>query len=163
MGITYWAAQRPRTTSDFYTAGGGLTGFQNGLAIAGDYLSAASFLGIAGMVYVSGFDGMIYAIGFLFGWPVVMFLIAERLRNLGRQRVAADHRAVPDRADGRCGQADRAAVRAGLQHCGIDRRVADDDLRGLRRHDRHDLGTDHQGSPDAFRRHADDPPGAGGL
>jgi cation/acetate symporter len=88
MGITYWAAKRTRTTSDFYTAGGGLSGFQNGLAIAGDYLSAASFLGIAGMVYVSGFDGMIYAIGFLFGWPVVMFLIAERLRNLGRYNFA---------------------------------------------------------------------------
>ena len=88
MGITYWAAKRTHTTSDFYTAGGGLTGFQNGLAIAGDYLSAASFLGIAGMVYVSGFDGMIYAIGFLFGWPVVMFLIAERLRNLGRYSFA---------------------------------------------------------------------------
>ncbi|MGO3132545.1 MAG: sodium:solute symporter family transporter, partial [Alcaligenes sp.] len=88
MGITWWAARRTHTTSDFYTAGGGLTGFQNGLAIAGDYLSAASFLGIAGMVYVSGFDGMIYAIGFMFGWPVVMFLIAERLRNLGRYNFA---------------------------------------------------------------------------
>ncbi|CAM5374167.1 cation acetate symporter [Alcaligenes faecalis] len=88
MVITWWAARRTRTTSDFYTAGGGLTGFQNGLAIAGDYLSAASFLGIAGMVYVSGFDGMIYAIGFMFGWPVVMFLIAERLRNLGRYNFA---------------------------------------------------------------------------
>ncbi|TKR56781.1 cation acetate symporter [Allopusillimonas ginsengisoli] len=84
MVLTFWAARRTHTTSDFYTAGGGITGFQNGLAIAGDYLSAASFLGIAGMVYVSGFDGMIYAVGFLFGWPVVMFLIAERLRNLGR-------------------------------------------------------------------------------
>ncbi|MFA7488019.1 MAG: cation acetate symporter, partial [Lysobacteraceae bacterium] len=88
MGITWWAARRTKTTADFYTAGGGITGFQNGLAIAGDYLSAASFLGIAGMVYVSGFDGMIYAIGFLFGWPVVMFLIAERLRNLGRYNFA---------------------------------------------------------------------------
>ncbi|MCX5589912.1 cation/acetate symporter ActP [Alcaligenes endophyticus] len=88
MVITWWAAKRTQTTSDFYTAGGGLTGFQNGLAIAGDYLSAASFLGIAGMVYVSGFDGMIYATGFLFGWPVVMFLIAERLRNLGRYNFA---------------------------------------------------------------------------
>jgi cation/acetate symporter len=88
MGITWWAARRTRTTADFYTAGGSITGFQNGLAIAGDYLSAASFLGIAGMVYVSGFDGMIYAIGFLFGWPVVMFLIAERLRNLGRYNFA---------------------------------------------------------------------------
>src|SRR5699024_2954544 len=84
MGITWWAARKTQSTSDFYTAGGGISGFQNGLAIAGDYLSAASFLGIAGMVYVSGFDGIIYAIGFLFGWPVVMFLVAERLRNLGR-------------------------------------------------------------------------------
>ena len=88
MVITWWAARRTQTTSDFYTAGGGITGFQNGLAIAGDYLSAASFLGIAGMVYVSGFDGMIYAIGFMFGWPTVMFLIAERLRNLGRYNFA---------------------------------------------------------------------------
>ena len=88
MMITWWAARRTQTTSDFYTAGGGITGFQNGLAIAGDYLSAASFLGIAGMVYVSGFDGMIYAIGFMFGWPTVMFLIAERLRNLGRYNFA---------------------------------------------------------------------------
>lgn len=84
MVITWWAARKTQTTSDFYTAGGGITGFQNGLAIAGDYISAASFLGIAGLVYVSGFYGIIYAIGFLFGWPVVMFLIAERLRNLGR-------------------------------------------------------------------------------
>lgn len=88
MVITWWAAKRTQTTSDFYTAGGGITGFQNGLAIAGDYLSAASFLGIAGMVYVSGFDGIIYAIGFMFGWPTVMFLVAERLRNLGRYNFA---------------------------------------------------------------------------
>ena len=84
MVITWWAARKTQTTSDFYTAGGGITGFQNGLAIAGDYISAASFLGIAGLVYVSGYYGVIYAIGFLFGWPVVMFLVAERLRNLGR-------------------------------------------------------------------------------
>ncbi|MDO5666578.1 MAG: cation/acetate symporter ActP [Alcaligenaceae bacterium] len=88
MGITWWAARRTQSTSDFYTAGGGISGFQNGLAIAGDYLSAASFLGIAGMVYVSGFDGMVYAIGFMFGWPTVMFLIAERLRNLGKYNFA---------------------------------------------------------------------------
>ncbi|WOS36618.1 Cation/acetate symporter ActP [Oligella urethralis] len=88
MGITYWAARRTQSTADFYTAGGGISGFQNGLAIAGDYLSAASFLGIAGMVYVSGFDGVVYAIGFMFGWPTVMFLIAERLRNLGRYNFA---------------------------------------------------------------------------
>src|SRR5690554_2515329 len=88
MVITWWAARKTQTTSDFYTADGGITGFQNGLAIAGDYISAASFLGIAGMVYVSGFDGIIYAIGFMFGWPTVMFLVAERLRNLGRYNFA---------------------------------------------------------------------------
>lgn len=88
FGITGWAAKRTQTASDFYTAGGGITGLQNGLAIAGDYLSAASFLGIAGLVYVSGYYGMIYAIGFLFGWPTVMFLLAERLRNLGRYNFA---------------------------------------------------------------------------
>ena len=84
LGITWWAARRTKTTKDFYAAGGGITGFQNGLAIAGDYMSAASFLGIAGLVYMSGFDGLIYAIGFLVGWPIVLLLIAEPLRNLGR-------------------------------------------------------------------------------
>lgn len=82
--LTYWAAQRTKTAKDFYTAGGGITGFQNGLAIAGDYMSAASFLGIVALVYGSGFDGLIYAIGFLVGWPIIMFLMSERLRNLGK-------------------------------------------------------------------------------
>ena len=82
--ITKWAAGRTRSASDFYTAGGGITGFQNGLAIAGDYMSAASFLGISAAVFANGFDGLIYAIGFLVGWPVITFLMAERLRNLGR-------------------------------------------------------------------------------
>ncbi|MBK1672204.1 cation acetate symporter [Ectothiorhodospira shaposhnikovii] len=84
MGVTYWAARRTKTASDFYTAGGGITGFQNGLAIAGDYMSAASFLGITALVYTSGFDGLIYSIGFLVGWPVIMFIMSERLRNLGK-------------------------------------------------------------------------------
>ena len=84
LAITYWAARRTRTAEHFYTAGGGISAFQNGLALAGDYMSAASFLGIVGLVAVSGFDGLIYSIGFLVGWPVVMFLIAEPLRNLGR-------------------------------------------------------------------------------
>ncbi len=88
LGITYWAARRTKTTADFYAAGGGITGFQNGLAIAGDYMSAASFLGIAGLVYISGFDGLIYAIGFLVGWPLVLLLIAEPLRNLGKYTFA---------------------------------------------------------------------------
>ncbi|MCG9063534.1 cation acetate symporter [Laribacter hongkongensis] len=82
--ITYWAARRTKSASDFYTAGGGITGFQNGLAIAGDYMSAASFLGISAMVFSKGYDGLIYSIGFLVGWPVILFLIAERLRNLGK-------------------------------------------------------------------------------
>jgi cation/acetate symporter len=84
LGITYWAALRTKTTKDFYTAGGGITGFQNGIAIAGDYMSAASFLGISALVYGSGYDGLIYSIGFLVGWPIIMFLMAEPLRNLGR-------------------------------------------------------------------------------
>ena len=84
LGITYWAAKKTRSASDFYTAGGGITGFQNGLAIAGDYMSAASFLGISGLVFASGYDGLIYSIGWLVGWPVIMFLIAEQLRNLGK-------------------------------------------------------------------------------
>ena len=82
MGITKWAASKTKSASDFYTAGGGISGFQNGLAIAGDYMSAASFLGISGMIFLHGFDGMIYAIGFLVGWPIILFLMAEKLRNL---------------------------------------------------------------------------------
>ena len=84
LGITYWAAQRTRTAKDFYAAGGGVSGFQNGLAIAGDYMSAASFLGISALVYAGGYYGLIYSIGFLVGWPFIMFLMAEPLRNLGR-------------------------------------------------------------------------------
>ena len=84
LWITKWAALRTKSAADFYTAGGGITGFQNGLAIAGDYMSAASFLGISAAVMASGFDGLIYSIGFLVGWPVVTFLLAARLRNLGK-------------------------------------------------------------------------------
>ena len=84
LWITKWAASKTRSAADFYTAGGGITGFQNGLAIAGDYMSAASFLGISAAVMASGYDGLIYSIGFLVGWPVITFLMAERLRNLGK-------------------------------------------------------------------------------
>jgi len=84
LGITYWAAKRTRSVKDFYTAGGGITGFQNGLAIAGDFMSAASFLGISGLVFASGYDGLIYSIGFLVGWPIIMFMLAEQIRNLGK-------------------------------------------------------------------------------
>ncbi|OON41689.1 cation acetate symporter [Izhakiella australiensis] len=86
--ITWWASKRTRSRSDYYTAGGNITGLQNGLAIAGDFMSAASFLGISALVYTSGYDGLIYSLGFLVGWPIILFLIAERLRNLGRYTFA---------------------------------------------------------------------------
>ena len=84
LGITYWASTRTKSTADFYTAGGGITGFQNGMAIAGDYMSAATLLGLSSLVYAKGFDGFIYTISFFVGWPIILFLIAERLRNLGK-------------------------------------------------------------------------------
>lgn len=88
LGITVWASRRTRSTEHFYAAGRSVTAFQNGLALAGDYMSAASFLGIAGLVALSGFDGLIYSVGWLVGWPIVTFLIAEPLRNLGRYTFA---------------------------------------------------------------------------
>ncbi len=88
LGITYWAARRSKTATEFYAAGRSISGLQNGLAIAGDYMSAASFLGIAGMVATKGYDGLIYSIGFLVGWPIIMFLLAEPLRNLGKYTFA---------------------------------------------------------------------------
>jgi cation/acetate symporter len=88
LGITKWAASRTKSAADFYAAGGGITGFQNGLAIAGDYMSAASFLGISGLVFATGFYGLIYSVGWLVGWPIILFLIAERLRNLGKYTFA---------------------------------------------------------------------------
>src|SRR6202000_526243 len=86
--VTYWAAKRTRTTKEFYAAGRSVSALQNGLALSGDYMSAASFLGIAGLVAMKGFDGMIYATGWLVGWPALMFLIAEPLRNLGKYTFA---------------------------------------------------------------------------
>jgi cation/acetate symporter len=88
LGLTYWAAQKTKSASDFYTAGGGITGFQNGLAIAGDYMSAAAFLGVSGMVFGKGVDGIFYTVGWTVGWPLILFMIAERLRNLGRYTFA---------------------------------------------------------------------------
>ena len=88
LGITYWAARRTRTTEHFYAAGRSISAGQNGFALAGDYMSAASFLGIAGLVSTTGFDGLIYSTGWLVGWPVVLFLIAEPLRNLGKYTFA---------------------------------------------------------------------------
>ena len=107
MAITWWAARRTRSTSDFYAAGRSVSAFQNGLALAGDYMSAASFLGIAGLVALRGYDGMIYATGWLVGWPALMFLIAEPVRNLGKftfaDVVAFRLRPVPVRIAAACG------------------------------------------------------------
>jgi len=87
--VTFWAAKKSqKTVGAYYTAGGGITGFQNGLALGGDYMSAASFLGISGMVALKGYDGIIYAVGWLVGWPALLFLIAEPLRNLGKYSFA---------------------------------------------------------------------------
>ena len=88
LGITRWAALRTRSASDFYTAGGGISGLQNGLAIAGDMISAASFLGISAMIFMAGFDGLLYSLGIVAAWPIILFLIAERLRNLGKYTFA---------------------------------------------------------------------------
>lgn len=88
LGITYWAASKTKSMDDFYTAGGGVTGFQNGLALAGDYMSAAALLGLTSMIFLNGYDGMIYAISFFVAWPLLLFLFAERIRNLGRITIA---------------------------------------------------------------------------
>ena len=88
LGITYFSSKVSTSAQGFYTAGGNITGMQNGIAIAGDYMSAASFLGIIGLVFANGFDGLIYSVGFLVGWPIVLFLIAEKFRNLGKYTFA---------------------------------------------------------------------------
>src|SRR6478752_4122134 len=107
LAVTYWAARRTRSTSEFYAAGRSISPLQNGLALAGDYMSAASFLGITGLVALRGYDGMIYATGWLVGWPALMFLIAEPLRNLGKftfaDVVAFRLRQVPVRIAAACG------------------------------------------------------------
>ena len=88
LGITYWASKRAGSAVGFYAAGRQITGRQNGLAISGDYLSAASFLGIAGLIFLYGFDGFLYSIGFLVAFLTVMFLLAERMRNAGKYTIA---------------------------------------------------------------------------
>ena len=184
LGITVWASRKTRTTDQFYAAGRSVTAFQNGLALAGDYMSAASFLGIAGLVALSGFDGLIYSIGWLVGWPIVMFLIAEPLRNLGRYTFADVRRGPPaadadphrgvdwragrhlvlsHRADGRRGQPDSAAVRPAVRIGRRHRRRRDAGLRAVRRDDRDDVGADRQGRAAAGRRDAAGRPRAHAL
>ena len=184
LGITVWAARRTRTAEHFYTAGRSVTAFQNGLALAGDYMSAASFLGIAGLVALSGFDGLIYSIGLLVGWPVVMFLIAEPLRNLGRYTfadvVAARLRQTPVRIAAAIGSLAVIAFYLIAQMVGAGNLirllfglpyeaavvivgVRDAGLRAVRRHDRDDLGADRQGGAAARRRDAAGAAGAGAV
>jgi len=178
LGITYWAAARTRSLDDFYTAGGGITGFQNGLALAGDYMSAAALLGVTGTIFASGYDGFIYAISFFVAWPLLLFLFAEKIRNLGSVTIAdiASYRLdqdsirtlmsfgsltfLPRGADGRRRPADPAAVRARLQLRRDLRRLADDCLCDVWRHGSHHLGADHQGGPAAGGRNPARPPGA---
>ncbi|WP_454751774.1 cation/acetate symporter ActP [Cupriavidus necator] len=88
LGITYWAAEKTRSLNDFYNCGGGITGFQNGLALAGDYMSAAALLGVTSTIFAKGYDGFIYSISFFIAWPLLLFLFAEKIRNLGKVTVA---------------------------------------------------------------------------
>ncbi|MDQ1654654.1 MAG: cation/acetate symporter [Cryptosporangiaceae bacterium] len=88
LGITVWASRHTKTAADYYAGGRGFTGFQNGLAISGDYMSAASFLGIAGLIALYGYDGYLYSIGFLVAWLVALMLVAEPLRNSGKYTMA---------------------------------------------------------------------------
>jgi hypothetical protein len=164
--ITYWASKRTHTATEFYAAGRGITGVQNGFAIAGDYMSAASFLGIAGLIYLFGFDGFLYSVGFLVAFLTVLFLLAERMRNAGKytiadvlsfrlkERTGAQRRRarhplrrglLPDRADGRRGRADPGAGRHRLLRGRAHHRPVHALLRRLRRDAGHHLGADRQG------------------
>lgn len=171
--ITYWASKRTRSRQDYYTAGGRITGLQNGTAIAGDFMSAASFLGISALVYTSGYDGLIYSIGFLIGWPIILFLIAERLRNLGRYTFAdvASYRLQqkPIRTLSACGSLVVVALYLIAQMVGagkliqllfglnyhvavIPGRHPDGAVRAVRRHAGHHTGANYQGGAAAGRR-----------
>ncbi|HZA03708.1 MAG TPA: cation acetate symporter, partial [Propionibacteriaceae bacterium] len=88
LGITFWASRQSRTAAQYYAGGRNFSGFQNGLAISGDYMSAASFLGISGSIALYGYDGFLYSIGFLVAWLVALLLVAELLRNSGRYTMA---------------------------------------------------------------------------
>ena len=178
LGITYWASKRATQHGGFYAAGRRITGMQNGLAISGDYLSAASFLGIAGLIFLFGFDGFLYSIGFLVAFLTVMFLLAERMRNAGKYTIADvlafRLRERPARAAAALGTLAVAAfyliaqmVGAGVlieKLVGINFTLAVRHhrrvhalLRRLRRHGRHDVGADHQGraADGRHRRHVD--------
>ena len=163
LGITYWAAGRSKSASDFYTAGGGITGKQNGLAIAGDFMSAATLLGLTAMIYGDGVDGYIYMVAFFVGWPIILFLMAERLRNLGKftfaDITAYRLRQGPVRTMAAVSSltvvcfylvaqmvgAGQLIKLLGLQRGPGCRGCADAGVRDLWRHGGHHLGADHQG------------------
>ncbi|MDF2742653.1 MAG: cation acetate symporter, partial [Actinomycetia bacterium] len=88
LGITIWASRQTKTAVDFYSAGRRITGWQNGVAISGDYMSAASFLGIAGLISLFGYDGFLYSVGWLVAYLTVLILVAELLRNSGKYTMA---------------------------------------------------------------------------
>ena len=182
LGITYWAARRTKHDRALLRGGTLDHPAQNGLALAGDYMSAASFLGIAGLVSTTGFDGLIYSTGWLVGWPVVLFLIAEPLRNLGKYTfadvVAFRLQQTPVRIAAAIGTLATVSLYLIAQMVGAGglirlmfglpvrdrhrhRRRGDDRLCAVRRHDRHDLGADRQGGAAAGRRRRARPAGAG--
>ena len=183
MVVSYFASKRVATATDFWAAGRGLTGPQNGFAIAGDYMSAASFLGIAGLIFLFGFDGFLYSVGFLVAFLTVLFLLAERMRNSGKYTIAdvlsfrlnerparaaaalghaVSGRLLPDRPDGGRGCADRGPRGYRLPARRGPHRRLHDHLHRPRRHARHQLGADHQGVPADDGGHCHVALGAGG-
>lgn len=84
LGITYWASGRSRSASEYYTAGGQITSMQNGFALAGDLISAGAFLGLSGLIFATGFDGLVYAVGYTLGYPIIIFFLSDQLRRLGK-------------------------------------------------------------------------------
>lgn len=179
LAITYWAARRTRSAADFYTAGGGITGTQNGFAIAGDYMSAATLLGFSSLVFFKGIDGFIYIIGFFVGWPIIMFLMAERLRNLGKftlaDIVSSRLEKTPIRTFAAIGSLTVVCFYLIVQMVGAGQLIQL--LFGLPYNyavvlvgvlmmvyvmfggmNRDDMGADHQSLPDARRRHDPVPP-----
>src|SRR6478735_2236513 len=165
IGITFWASRTTSGTDDYYAGGRGFSGFQNGLAIGGDYMSAASFLGISGAIALSGYDGFLYSIGFLVAWLVALLLVAEMLRNAGRHLDRRRVDLLPAGPDGRRRRAGGAAARRQQrhreEHHHLRGRRADDLLRHRRRHEGHDLGADREGRAADGGLRADRRPGAG--
>ena len=183
--ITFWASRSNKTTTDYYAGGRSFSGFQNGLAIGGDYMSAASFLGISGAIALYGYDGFLYSIGFLVAWLVALLLIAELLRNSGRytmaDQLAYRMRQAPVRSAAATStivvsifyllaQMVGAGSLVGLL-LGVDspviknlvivaRRRPHDHLRHLRRDEGHHLGADRQGRAADGRHLVDHDPGA---